>query len=163
MFLVSLSSLFHKSRTVGKKLSLYDLVRHWGGVKNLGFLKKLYFGFIRPILEYGSVVWDNCTREQSDLIESVQYESARIATGLRKGTSRDKLYAELGWDSLQNRRKKQKLILMSKALEGELPNYITNNIISYSLVFEALKLTHQSDAQVLRLFKSEFRDSAVSF
>ena len=34
MFLVSLYSLFHKSRTVGKRLSLYDLVRHWGGVKN---------------------------------------------------------------------------------------------------------------------------------
>jgi hypothetical protein len=47
-------------------------------------LEKLYFGCIRPILEYGSVVWDNCTREQSDLIESVQCESARIATGLRK-------------------------------------------------------------------------------
>jgi hypothetical protein len=46
----------------------------------------------------------------------VQYESARIVTGLRKGTSRIKLYGELGWDSLQNRRKKQKLILMFKAL-----------------------------------------------
>jgi hypothetical protein len=50
---------------------------------------------------------------------------AGIVTGLRKGTSRVKLYGELGWDSLQNRRKKQKLILMFKALEGELPNYIT--------------------------------------
>jgi hypothetical protein len=28
-------------------------------------MKVIYFGFIRPILEYGSVVWDNCTREQS--------------------------------------------------------------------------------------------------
>jgi hypothetical protein len=37
------------------------------------------------------------------------------------------------------------------------------NVNSIGLVFEALKLTHQSDAQVLRLFKSEFRDSAVSF
>ena len=64
------------------------------------YMKVIYFGFIRPILEYGSVVWDNCTREQSDLIESVQYESARIVTGLRKGTSRVKLYGELGWDSL---------------------------------------------------------------
>ena len=89
-------------------------------------LEKLYFGFIRPILKYGSVVWhDNCTREQSDLIESVQYESASIVTGLQKGTSRVKLYGELGWDSLQNRRKKQKLILMFKALQRELPNYIT--------------------------------------
>jgi hypothetical protein len=40
-----------------------------------------------------------------------------------------KLYGELGWDSLQNRRKKRKLILMFKALQGELPNYKTNNII----------------------------------
>jgi hypothetical protein len=50
----------------------------------------------------------------------MQYESARIVTGLRKGTSRVKLYGELGWDSLQNRRKKQKLILMSKALQGDI-------------------------------------------
>ena len=49
-------------------------------------LEKLYFGFIRPILEYESVVWDNCTREQS----------ARIVTGLRKGTSRVKVYGALG-------------------------------------------------------------------
>ena len=69
-------------------------------------LEKLYFGFIRPILEYGSVVWDNSTREQSDLIESVQYESARIFTGLQKGTSVIKLYGVLGWDSLQNVRSK---------------------------------------------------------
>ena len=78
-----------------------------------------------------SLVRDNCTREQSDIIESAQYESARIVTGLRKGTSRVKLYGKLGWDSLQNRRKKQKRILMFKALQGELPNYITNNSISY--------------------------------
>jgi hypothetical protein len=93
----------------------------------------IFPGAIRTkMYEYGSVVWDNYTREQSDLIESVQYESARIVSGLRKGTSRVKLYGELGWDSLQNRRKKQKLILMFKALEGELPNNITNNIISGS-------------------------------
>ena len=35
---------------------------------DMNSLEKLYFGFIRPILEYGSVVWNNCTREQSDLI-----------------------------------------------------------------------------------------------
>jgi hypothetical protein len=51
-------------------------------------LEKLYFGFIRPILEYGSVVWDNCTREQSHLIESVQYELDRIVTGCGIGEGR---------------------------------------------------------------------------
>ena len=94
-------------------------------------LEKLYFGFIRPILEYGNVVWDNCTKQESDLIESVQYEAARIVTGLRKGTSRSKLYSELGWDSLENRRQKQKLILMFKALHGYLPNYFSEIFSSH--------------------------------
>ena len=116
---------------IKKAFSRLNILRMMKHNLDRNSLEKLYFGFIRPILEYGSVVWDNCTREQSDLIESVQYESARIVSGLRKGTSTVKLYGELGWDSLQNRRKKQKLILMFKALEGELPNYITNNIISY--------------------------------
>ena len=121
----------HINEIYKKACSRLNILRMMKHNLDRNSLEKLYFGFIRPILEYGSVVWDNCTREQSDLIESVQYESARIVTGLRKGTSRVKLYGELGWDSLQNRRKKQKLILMFKALEGELPNYITNNIISY--------------------------------
>jgi hypothetical protein len=63
---------------------------------DIQYIASILKGFIRPILEYGSVVWhDNCTREQSDLIESVQYESASIVTGLQKGTSRVKLYGEL--------------------------------------------------------------------
>ena len=60
-------------------------------------LERLYIAFIRPILEYGNIIWDNCTQEESDLIESVQQAAARIVTGLRKGTPRWKLYKELGW------------------------------------------------------------------
>ena len=66
-------------------------------------LEKLYIGFIRPILEYGGIVWDNCTKEESNLIESIQYDAARIVSGLRRGTPRWKLYNEQGWDSLENR------------------------------------------------------------
>jgi len=50
------------------------------------------FGFIRPILEYGGIVWGNCSIQESDLLESVQLEAA---AGLRKGTSHEKLYTEL--------------------------------------------------------------------
>ena len=34
-----------------------------------------YFAFIRPVLEYGDVVWGNCTKKESDLLESVQIEA----------------------------------------------------------------------------------------
>ena len=32
-------------------------------------LETIYFSFIRPILEYGDVVWDNCTQQEKQDIE----------------------------------------------------------------------------------------------
>ena len=31
-------------------------------------------------MEYSDVVWDNCSEGESQLLESVQYESARVVT-----------------------------------------------------------------------------------
>ena len=50
-------------------------------------LKKFYTSFIRPTLEYGNIIWDNCTKQQANLLESIQLDAARIITILRKGTS----------------------------------------------------------------------------
>jgi hypothetical protein len=35
-----------------------------------------------PVLEYGNLVWCNCTKEKSELFEKIQIEAARIITGL---------------------------------------------------------------------------------
>jgi hypothetical protein len=32
----------------------------------------------RPILEYGNVIWDNCTQNEFNLLESVQVEAGRV-------------------------------------------------------------------------------------
>lgn len=45
---------------------------------NRELLIRIYFAFIRPVLEYGDVVWENSTNEQSNLLESIQIEVARI-------------------------------------------------------------------------------------
>ena len=44
-------------------------------------LNQIYVSFLRPILEYSSVVWDNCTQYEKDRLENVQIEAARIVTG----------------------------------------------------------------------------------
>ena len=85
---------------------------------------RLYFAFIRPLLEYGDVVWDNCSQHEADLLENVQVEAARIITGLRRNSSRQKLYKELGWDTLEIRRRNHKLILFYKILNGLTPYYL---------------------------------------
>ena len=74
-------------------------------------LQKLYFAFIRPLLEYSCSVWDNCSTENKKILESIHTEAARIITGATKLCYIEKLYSELGWETLQERRNKQKLII----------------------------------------------------
>jgi hypothetical protein len=63
-------------------------------------LINIYLSFIRPILEYGNVICDNCIQNEANLLESVQVEAGRIITGLRVNSSRSKLHSELGWEPL---------------------------------------------------------------
>jgi hypothetical protein len=62
---------------------------------NRQYLENIYITFIRPILEYGSEVWDNCGAVNSDRLEKVQTEAARIVTGLTSYASLDSIYCEL--------------------------------------------------------------------
>ncbi len=58
-------------------------------------LEKMYMSFIRPILEYSSVVWDNCSQGDKQKLENIQVEAARIVTGATKLCSINNLYREL--------------------------------------------------------------------
>ena len=37
-------------------------------------LQSIYFAFIRPVLEYADVVWDNCTKYEEEELEKNQLE-----------------------------------------------------------------------------------------
>ena len=46
----------------------------------------IYFTFIRPLLEYANVVWDNCIQYEKLELDKIQNEAARIVTGTTKQT-----------------------------------------------------------------------------
>ena len=48
------------------------------------FLEVIYISFIRPLLEYADIVWDNCNQADACELEKIQYEAARIVTGATK-------------------------------------------------------------------------------
>ena len=89
-------------------------------------LETIYISFIRPILEYSDVLFDNCTIQEARDLESVQHEAARIVTGTTKLVSIDKLTAEVRWESLENRRRKHKLVFLYKMLHNLSPSYLTD-------------------------------------
>ena len=42
-------------------------------------------------MEHADVVWDECTENECDILEHVEREAAKIATGAIKGTSKHRL------------------------------------------------------------------------
>ena len=58
---------------------------------------------VRSSLEYADVVWDGCSESDSNLLESLQKEGARVVTGALKGTNRVSLLNDLSWVELSVR------------------------------------------------------------
>ena len=77
-------------------------------------LVTIYKAFIRPHLDYGDIIYDRAYNESfHQKLESIQYNAALAITGAIRGTSRAKLYQELGLESLQKRRWYRKLCKLS--------------------------------------------------
>ena len=88
-------------------------------------LQIMYFSFVRPVLEYADIIFDNCTSHYCDKLESVNLEAARIVTGATKLTSLSLLYNECGWEKLRTRREKHKLIMFYKIKNSLVPEYLS--------------------------------------
>ena len=88
-------------------------------------LLKLYVSYIRSILEYGDIVWDNISVELEDRLERVQVDALRCITGLTISSSRAALYAETGILPLNKRRKIHRLVMFYRILNGLAPTSLT--------------------------------------
>ena len=103
-------------------------------------LIRIYISFIRSVLEYADVVWDNCTQYEITAPEKIQLEAARIVTGATKLVALEMLNRETGCESLQERRRKHKMCLFYKMASGLTPSNLSDlvpltveNTISYKL------------------------------
>ena len=89
-------------------------------------LETIYITFIRPLLEYGDIIWDNGTHQEKTELDKVQNEAARIAAGTTKRVSMDALYKETSWETLKQRRNNHKLSLFYKMMNSLAPTYLTS-------------------------------------
>ena len=84
-----------------------------------------YKSFIRPHLNYGDIIYDQAYNTSfHQKLELLQYNACLAITGAIRGTSREKLYEELGLESLQLRRWFRKLSFFYKLFNSEHPNYL---------------------------------------
>ena len=91
---------------------------------NRNTLDRIYKIFIRPHFVYACEVWDGCFLEQSNKLEQLQLEAARIVTGLPKYTPSRFLYYETGWEVLSERRRARRLCLFYKIYHNIAPAFL---------------------------------------
>ena len=85
----------------------------------------IHKSIVRSHFDYSGILHDkpgNLNFESK--IEMVQYKTCIAITGVIQGTSRDRLYDELGLMSLIKRRWHDKLIFFYKIVNGILPDYL---------------------------------------
>jgi hypothetical protein len=86
-------------------------------------LERIYLGFIRPLLEYGDIVWDIPT-EVVNPLEVIQRNAARIVVGATARSRTAALYQETCWEPLDRRREFHRLTLMYNIVHGNSPSYL---------------------------------------
>ena len=106
LFLDSKLSFFdHINEKIKKATKGVNVIRKMNLLLPRSSLLTIYKSFVRPHLDYGDVIYDQPNNSRlSDKIESVQYNAALAITGAIRGTSKEKLYQELGLESLKDRR-----------------------------------------------------------
>ena len=139
----------HIGLTLDKKLTFHSHVKESIKKANKGIgimrfmskyvprstLETMYKSYVRSQLEYCDVIYHHPPLTGNHLsiydlnelmtkVESVQYRAALVTTGAWKGTSKEKLYDELGWESLSQRRWIRRMTLFSKVINNKTPAYL---------------------------------------
>ena len=79
---------------------------------------------MRAVLEYGAIVWDPYHRGDIDKLEQIQHRAARFITGnyrSRHTGSVTTMLTNLNLDTLDNRRRDQRLTFMYRTVRGSIP------------------------------------------
>ena len=108
----------HPETVLCKINKMIGLIRKLQNLLPRTALITLYKAFVRPHLDYGDIIYDqahNASFHQK--LESLQYNACLAITGAIRGSSREKIYQELGFESLQQRRWYRNLCSFYKSLK----------------------------------------------
>ena len=181
----------HLGVTLDKKLSFANhikekisiarkgigLIRHLSSYAPVKTLNILYKAYVRPHLDYCDVIYHIPPHQERDTtnfslnylmssIESTQYEAARAVSGAWKGTNKIKLYEELGWESLSDRRLSRRFIQFYKIYNNLTPPYLKSLIpqpVTYLFGLRSDNILHDFLCRTLHFSNSFFPESVKNW
>ena len=131
--------LKHPGSILDEKLNFDEHLRYIANKVNIsiGLLRELlkclpirslvtiHKSFIKTHLDYGDVIFDQAYNNSfHETLESLQYNASLATTGAIMGTAKEKLYQELGLESLQHRRWFRTLCTFYKIFQNQSQRYL---------------------------------------
>ena len=141
-----LSFKSHVNEKIIKTKKIIGMIKHLSKYLPIKTLILMYKSLIRPHFDYCDVIFhipppNNGAFDNVNVInnigalhflmtkiESVQYQAALAITGTWKGTSRVKLYKELGLESLSDRRSSNRVLQLFKIKNNLTPEYLRRKL-----------------------------------
>ena len=115
------------------------IIKHLASYVPLKSRDQIYKMYVRPHLDYCDIIFhipviqsdfdsSLTLNYQMNALERTQYQAALAVSGTWKGTNRDKIYEELGWETLHHRRFFRRLIQFYKIMNNITPEYLKCSI-----------------------------------
>ena len=110
----------HVDNVVNKANGTLGFLRRNLQISSPSLKTTAYTSLVRPVLEYASTVWDPYTKSCIDKMEIVQRRAARNVLHRYHNTSSvGKMLDTLLWTSLEERRNRQRLVMLYKIQHGQ--------------------------------------------
>ena len=130
-----LSFVKHINEKIASARKGIGVIKHLAPYLPLKSRDQIYKMYVRPHLDYCDIIFhipvisndfDSLLslNYQMNALESVQYQAALAVSGTWKGTNRYKIYEELGWETLDERRTFRRLVQFYKIMNEKTPDYL---------------------------------------
>ena len=141
---LTLDSKLSFTKHINEKVAIarkgIGVIKHLASYLPLKSRDQLYKMHVRPHLDYCDTIYhipvisndfdsSLSLNYQMNIIERTQYQAALAVSGAWKGTNRDKIYEELGWETLDQRRFFRRLTQFYKIMNNLTPDYLKAPIL----------------------------------
>ena len=133
----------------------------------------MYKALVRSHLDYCDIIYHIpptsrephlglALHDHMETVEKTQYQAALAVTGAWQGTSRIKIYEELGWESLSDRRMCKRVLQVQKILSEKTPSYLREKLPpNRRVIIDLPHVFHEPKCRTDR-YQNSFFPNAVS-
>ena len=167
----------HLNEKIVKAKKNVGIIKHLSNFLPTKTLDQMYKTLVRPHLDYCDIIYHEPPQVNQpplgkslttlmEMAERVQYQAALAVTGAWQGSNRSKLYEELGWENLSDRRTSRRILQIHKISNNKTPYYLKDKLpTNYRPLFGGQNrfLFHRFICRTNRYMNSFFPEAIMSW